>query len=73
MIPKARTRQLIVFTVKIVSLIKRDVIIAKMIVPTPKPISFPAQSSPVSCMIFLIAYQKHKPVGIANKNTVKKG
>ena len=37
-----------------------------MILPTPKPINFEVHRYPVSSTIYLTAYQKHMPIGIAN-------
>ena len=52
------------------SLRKAYVIIAKTTFETPKPISFEDHSVPVESTTFLIAYQKHKPMGIA-KSTLE--
>ena len=57
-----------VLAVNILSFKKTYVIIAKTKLETPKPTSFEVHSSPVSATTFLIAYQKHIPMGIA-KNT----
>ena len=62
----ASNKQDIVLAVNMLSFKKTYVIIAKTKLETPKPISLDAHNSPVVATIFFTAYQKHKPIGIAN-------
>jgi len=55
------------------SLRKIYVIIANTKFDTPKPNSFDAHNSSVAKTIFLMACQKQKPMGIANKIFDKTG
>jgi len=63
----AKNKHAIVLAVKMLSFIKTYVITAKTIFETPNPKSFDAHSSPVEATIFLMASQKHIPIGTANK------
>ena len=58
-------KQVIVFAVSMLSFKRIYVKIAKITFETPKPISFEVHKRPVSSTIYLIAYQKQRPIGIA--------
>ena len=70
---EAKNKQDIVLAVNMLSFKKTYVIIAKTKLDTPKPMSFDVHSSPVSATIFLIAYQKHIPIGVAKNTFVNTG
>jgi len=59
------SKQIIVLAVNMLSFKRAYVSIAKITFDTPNPTSFDVQSCPVSSTIYLIAYQKQIPIGIA--------
>tara|TARA_Y100000590_G_scaffold444245_1_gene574769 strand:+ start:504 stop:764 length:261 start_codon:yes stop_codon:yes gene_type:complete len=60
-----KKRQTKVFGTNMLSFKRKYVSTAKITLETPKPISFEVHKRPVSSTIYLMAYQKHKPIGMA--------
>lgn len=69
----AKNKQVIVLAVNILSFIKTNVIIAKTVFETPNPINFVDQICSVIENIFLVAYQKHMPMGTAKTTLATTG